>query len=218
VTLRNLSKDAQALADQTTSLVHEWLTTADTIKASTAATLLSGVLSEEGGLDFTVGFVDGVIRPEDPHIAAENFRKLAANTPQFLPWYLRSAVTLGATVSHLAPQVVVPAAQRVLRQLVSHLIVDATDAKLGRSIAALKQTGRKLNVNLLGEAVLGPREAAKRLDGTKRLLERDDVDYVSIKVSSTVAPHSPWAFEQAADSVIEQLSPLYQSAAAHPSQ
>jgi RHH-type proline utilization regulon transcriptional repressor/proline dehydrogenase/delta 1-pyrroline-5-carboxylate dehydrogenase len=218
VTLRNLSKDAQALADQTTSLVHEWLTTADTIKASTAATLLSGVLSEEGGLDFTVGFVDGVIRPEDPHIAAENFRKLAANTPQFLPWYLRSAVTLGATVSHLAPQVVVPAAQRVLRQLVSHLIVDATDAKLGRSIAALKQTGRKLNVNLLGEAVLGPREAAKRLDGTKRLLERDDVDYVSIKVSSTVAPHSPWAFEQAADSVIEQLLPLYQYAAAHPSQ
>ncbi len=216
--MRNLSKDAQALADQTTSLVHEWLTTADTIKASTAATLLSGVLREEGGLDFTVGFVDGVIRPEDPRIAAENFRKLAANTPQFLPWHLRSAVTLGATVSHLAPQVVVPAAQRVLRQLVSHLIVDATDAKLGRSVAALKQTGRKLNVNLLGEAVLGPREAAKRLDGTKRLLERDDVDYVSIKVSSTVAPHSPWAFEQAADSVIDQLLPLYQYAAAHPSQ
>ncbi len=180
--------------------------------------MLSGVLSEEGGLDFTVGFVDGVIRPEDPHIAAANFRNLARNTPTFLPWYLRSAVHVGAIASHAAPQLVIPAAQRVLRELVGHLIVDASDEKLGKSIAALKSTGRKLNINLLGEAVLGPKEAAKRLDGTRALLERDDVDYVSIKVSSTVAPHSPWAYNQAVEHVIEQLLPLYQYAAAHPSQ
>ncbi|WP_333812347.1 bifunctional proline dehydrogenase/L-glutamate gamma-semialdehyde dehydrogenase [Timonella senegalensis] len=209
------SNDAQALTEQTTSLVREWLATADTIKPSTAATLLAGVLSEEGGLDFTVGFVDGVIRPEDPQIAAENFRSLARNTPGFLPWYLRAAVKTGSAASRVAPALVVPAAQKVLREMVGHLIVDSTDAKLGPAIDKIKRTGRKLNVNLLGEAVLGPREAAKRLAGTKRLLERDDVDYVSIKVSSTVAPHSPWAYAEAVDHVIDQLLPLYQYAASH---
>ncbi|MDO5053505.1 MAG: bifunctional proline dehydrogenase/L-glutamate gamma-semialdehyde dehydrogenase, partial [Pseudoclavibacter sp.] len=69
----------------------------------------------------------------------------------------------------------------------------------------------------LGEAVLGETEAARRLEGTRRLLARDDVDYVSIKVSATVAPHQPWAFERAVERVVEQLRPLYELAAASPS-
>ena len=201
---------------RTAALVRTWLAEAETIKPSTAATLLAGVLSEEGGLEFTVGFVDGVIRPEDPKIAAENFRALAATTPAFLPWQLRAAVRLGAAISHLAPRMVATTARRVLRKLVGHLIIDSTDAHLGAAIARIKATGRTLNVNPLGEAVLGPREAAKRLEVTRRLLERDDVDYVSIKVSSTVAPHSPWAYPEAVAHISSQLLPLYRYAAAQP--
>ncbi|MCP6347001.1 hypothetical protein NL431_28270, partial [Klebsiella pneumoniae] len=83
--------------------------------------------------------------------------------------------------------------RRVLRSMVRHLIVDARDAQLGAAIRRIRSEDVRLNINLLGEAILGQEEAARRLDGTRRLLERDDVDYVSIKVSSTVATHSPWA-------------------------
>ncbi|GMA89830.1 bifunctional proline dehydrogenase/L-glutamate gamma-semialdehyde dehydrogenase [Homoserinibacter gongjuensis] len=62
--------------------------------------------------------------------------------------------------------------------------------------------------------MLGAREAARRLAGTRRLLARDDVDYVSIKVSATVAPHSPWAFDEAVDDIVEALTPLFAEAAA----
>ncbi len=89
--------------------------------------------------------------------------------------------------------------------MVGHLIVDATDAKLGPAIAKIKRDGVRLNVNLLGEAVLGEKEASRRLEGTQRLLARDDVDYVSIKVSSTVHPHSPWAFDHAVEDIIAKL-------------
>jgi len=71
----------------------------------------------------------------------------------------------------------------------------------------------RLNVNLLGEAILGEQEAARRLEGTRRLLERDDVDYVSIKVSATVAPHSPWAFKDAVAHAVNALGPLFRIAA-----
>ena len=54
--------------------------------------------------------------------------------------------------------------------MVGHLIVDARDEKLGTAIRALKRDGVRLNVNLLGEAVLGRAEAQRRLDGTMRLL------------------------------------------------
>ncbi|MCZ4150237.1 hypothetical protein BZG21_38265, partial [Escherichia coli] len=76
--------------------------------------------------------------------------------------------------------------------------------------------GVHLNVNLLGEAILGEGEAARRLDGTTKLLERDDVDYVSIKVSSTVAPHNHWAFDEAVEHIVQKLQPLYQLAASSP--
>ncbi len=205
--------EAAALAEETIGLVRHWLTEAAKVPVDASAEQLAGVLKDPNGLDFTVGFVDGVVRPEDLQVAARNLAALAPKVPAFLPWYMRSAVRLGGTTAPVLPQVVIPIARRVLREMVGHLIVDATDAKLGPAIAKIRKDGIKLNVNLLGEAVLGEHEAARRLEGTHKLLARPDVDYVSIKVSSTVAPHSAWAFDEAVEHVVEKLTPLFTRAA-----
>ncbi|MET1020840.1 MAG: bifunctional proline dehydrogenase/L-glutamate gamma-semialdehyde dehydrogenase [Arthrobacter sp.] len=205
--------EAAALAEDTIGLVRHWLTEAAKVPVDASAQQLAGVLKDPNGLDFTVGFVDGVVRPEDLQVAARNLAALAPKVPAFLPWYRRSAVRLGGTLAPVLPQVVIPIARRVLREMVGHLIVDATDAKLGPAIRKIRKDGIKLNVNLLGEAVLGEHEAARRLAGTHKLLARPDVDYVSIKVSSTVAPHSAWAFDEAVEHVVEKLTPLFARAA-----
>ncbi|WP_186467056.1 bifunctional proline dehydrogenase/L-glutamate gamma-semialdehyde dehydrogenase [Arthrobacter sp. UKPF54-2] len=205
--------EAAALAEETITLVRRWLTEAAEVPVDASAEQLAGVLKDPNGLDFTVGFVDGVVRPEDLQVAARNLAALAPKVPAFLPWYMRSAVRLGGTMAPVLPQVVIPIARRVLREMVGHLIVDATDAKLGPAIAKIRRDGIKLNVNLLGEAVLGEHEASRRLEGTHTLLARPDVDYVSIKVSSTVAPHSAWAFDEAVEHVVEKLTPLFTRAA-----
>ncbi|MFF2029056.1 bifunctional proline dehydrogenase/L-glutamate gamma-semialdehyde dehydrogenase [Arthrobacter sp. NPDC058192] len=205
--------EAAALAEDTIALVRHWLTEAAKVPVDASAQQLAGVLKDPNGLDFTVGFVDGVIRPEDLQVAGRNLAALAPKVPAFLPWYMRSAVRVGGAMAPVLPQVVIPVARRVLREMVGHLIVDATDAKLGPAIAKIRKEGIKLNVNLLGEAVLGEHEAARRLEGTHTLLARPDVDYVSIKVSSTVAPHSAWAFDEAVEHVVEKLTPLFTRAA-----
>ncbi|QOD03321.1 bifunctional proline dehydrogenase/L-glutamate gamma-semialdehyde dehydrogenase [Pseudarthrobacter sp. BIM B-2242] len=205
--------EARALAAETITLVRRWLTEASKVPVDASAEQLAGVLKDPNGLDFTVGFVDGVVRPEDLNVAARNLAALAPKVPAFLPWYMRSAVALGGTMAPVLPRVVIPIARRVLREMVGHLIVDATDAKLGPAIAKIRKDGIKLNVNLLGEAVLGEHEASRRLEGTHTLLARPDVDYVSIKVSSTVAPHSAWAFDEAVEHVVEKLTPLFERAA-----
>jgi len=209
--------EAAALAEDTIALVRHWLTEAAKVPVDASAEQLAGVLKDPNGLDFTVGFVDGVVRPEDLQVAARNLAALAPKVPAFLPWYMRSAVRLGGTMAPVLPQVVIPVARRVLREMVGHLIVDATDAKLGPAIAKIRKDGIKLNVNLLGEAVLGEHEASRRLEGTHTLLSRPDVDYVSIKVSSTVAPHSAWAFDEAVEHVVEKLTPLFARAASYAS-
>ena len=205
------------LTNKTIALVRKWLTEAESFPVDSSATQLAGVLKDPNGLAFTVGFVDGVVRPEDLRVAARNLKELAPNVPAFLPWYMRAAVRLGGFFAPLMPWLVIPIARKVLRSMVGHLIVDATDAKLGAAIAKLRKPGIRLNVNLLGEAVLGEKEAARRLEGTRALLARDDIDYVSIKVSSTVAPHSAWAFEQDVEHVVDRLLPLFHLAAESPS-
>ncbi|MEX5262203.1 bifunctional proline dehydrogenase/L-glutamate gamma-semialdehyde dehydrogenase [Kocuria sp. CPCC 205263] len=204
------------LAEESVVLVRKWLTEAAGFPVDASAEQLAGVLKDPHGLAFTVGFVDGVIRPEDNKVAAHALNQLTPLIPSFLPWYMRAAVRTGAALAPVAPHVVIPIARKALREMVGHLIVDATPAKLGKSIAKIRKDDVRLNVNLLGEAVLGEHEADRRLQGTHDLLDRPDVDYVSIKVSSTVAPHSPWAFEEAVAEVVEKLTPLYRKAASFP--
>ncbi|MBC9953790.1 bifunctional proline dehydrogenase/L-glutamate gamma-semialdehyde dehydrogenase [Leucobacter sp. cx-42] len=204
----------QDLADSAIALVERWIREAAAFPTDPSAERLAGVLRDPNGLEFTVGFVDGVVRPEDLNAAAKKLNELTPLTPQFLPAPLRAAISLGGALAKPMPGVVVPIARSVLRRMVSHLIIDASEAKLGPAIAKIKREGVRLNINLLGEAILGEREAARRLAGTHTLLARNDVDYVSIKVSSTVAPHNHWAFDEAVEQIEQQLRPLFERAAA----
>jgi len=206
--------DAHVLATESVALVRRWLAESAEIPPEPAAAQLAALLRDPAGLPFTVGFVDGVVRPEDPRVAAKRLAELAREVPAFLPWHLRAGVRLAAVGAGIAPALVVPLVRRALRGLVRHLVIDASPARLGRAIDRLRTPGTRLNVNLLGEAVLGEREAARRLQRTTDLLERADVDYVSVKVSAVVGPHSPWAFDSAAAQITERLRPLYERAAA----
>ena len=205
----------QLAADRAVALARTWVAAASSDIADAAARRLAAVLHDPGGLEFTVGFVDRVVRPQDRGVAAHNLRKLARKTPHFLQGPLRAAIKVGGLVGPAAPNFVVPTATATLRGLVSHLILDLTPEHLGPAISSLRERGVDLNINLLGEAVLGKREAGRRLLGTMDLLRRADVDYVSVKVSSVVAPHSRWAFDQTVTDICNELRPLFKIAASY---
>ena len=206
--LANKDEIASSVVDQ----VQQWVLSSSQLKSSPAAKRLSGLLQDPTGLEFAVGFVDGVIRPEDLNVAAKNLYQLRKLTPKFLPLPLRMLLGLGANLAPLFPWLVIPIARKVLRAFVSHLVIDASASKLTRTLRKLKLDGTKLNINLLGEAVLGRKEADRRLGKVKELLERGDVDYVSVKVSATINPHSPYAFNETVEEVVERLTPLYEVA------
>jgi RHH-type proline utilization regulon transcriptional repressor/proline dehydrogenase/delta 1-pyrroline-5-carboxylate dehydrogenase len=193
--------------------VNRWLDASADAPVDPGAERLAGLLKDPRGLEFTLGFVDRVIRPEDPRVAARNLERLSRRVPQFLPWYLRIAVVAGGGFGVLLPWVVIPIARWVFRHLVRHLVVDATPKRLTRTLAKLRQPGVRLNVNLLGEAVLGEAEAERRLAGIAELLARPDVDYVSVKVSSIASQLPAWGFDEAVERVVEKLVPLYEQAA-----
>jgi len=201
------------LVEQSIALAQRWVSESAEADVDPAAERLAGVLKDPNGLPFTIGFVDGVMRPESLTAAAANLSRVAPLAPQFLPWYLRAAVRTGGAVAPVLPAPTVPIARRALREMVGHLVVDARPEKLGPAIARLREAGARLNLNLLGEAVLGEKEALRRLDGIHDLIRRDDVDYVSVKVSAIASHISMWAFDEVVDAVVERLLPLYLTAA-----
>lgn len=213
---RSGSDKAQSLADDSVALVRSWLDRAATLhrKPDASSERLAGVLKDPHGPAFALGFVDRVARPEDLRIAAENFRELSRNVPGFLPPVLTALIKVGGFFAPIFPGIVVPLARWALKTLIGHLIIDASEKKLARSLKHLKKKGDRLNINLLGEAVLGDHEADRRLAGVSALIARDDVDYVSVKVSAISSQLSMWAYDQTVDRVVGRLMPLYQQAAA----
>ena len=207
-----------AVADEAVEVARRWeRATAEGATRSERATSdqLGALLRDETGLDLAVTFVDEVARPEDPYVAAKVLSTLTAgDAGAFLGRVDRSLLGLGAKVARLAPPVVVPIARARLRQIVGHLVVDADDPALARHLTKARAEGFRLNVNLLGEAVLGEHEAASRAERTRQILARPDVDYVSIKVSSLVSQISTWDSEGTVDRVLDRLRPLYRTAVA----
>src|SRR5690554_387189 len=184
----------------------------ETDRERAASRRLAALVADRDGLDLAVRFVDRVARPEDPEVAARALARLPTGAARFLGLGDRLLLRAGSRLAPLAPRVVVPLARRRLRQLVGHLVVDARDPALARHLARARAVGVRLNLNLLGEAVLGEREAARRAERTLDLLRREDVDHVSIKVSSLVSQISPWDTPGTVARVVERLRPLYEAA------
>jgi len=204
------------LAVEAVATVHRWLAESAEAAPDRSEQRLAGVLKDPRGLDFTIGFVDRVVRPEDLRVAGRNLEGLSRAIPAFLPLSMRVAIQLGGGFAPLIPWPIVPIARRALRGVVSHLILDASPRQLDQSLRALRRSGIRLNLNLLGEAVLGDDEADRRLNGTRDLLQRPDVDYVSITVSSVSSQLSMWSFDETVTRVVRRLTPLYEFAAASP--
>ncbi|WNM25827.1 proline dehydrogenase family protein [Demequina capsici] len=198
--------------DEVSAQVRAWLEASRQHRVTGAAAMLADLLGREGGLAFLTQFVDEVIRPEDPRVAARSLRALSRKSEGRLAHWQRATLGLGSVASRVLPGVVVGAARLTVRTLVGHLIVDATPKRLGGALARLRRDGHRLNVNLLGEAVLGQQEADRRLARTEQLLTREDVDYVSLKVSAAIAPHNPWALDESVGHIVETLRPLLRTA------
>ena len=205
---RRCPDDLWALGERAIIRARRWADESAFEPTPRSAKLLSRILADPDGLTFTTRFVDDVVRPADLDVASAAMKRLSAGRKNFLPPALAAAMGLGSTASLLAPRTVTAVARRVFREIVGDLVVDATDKGLGPALARLRQGGHRLNVNLLGEAVLGEKEASHRLAEVSRLVTREDVDYVSIKVSAVTGPHNPWGFEEVVEHGVSALLPL----------
>ncbi|MEM0898238.1 MAG: bifunctional proline dehydrogenase/L-glutamate gamma-semialdehyde dehydrogenase [Verrucomicrobiota bacterium] len=129
-------------------------------------------------------------------------------------WMLRA----GRLASWIAPGMVMPAVLRKMRSQSRRVVLRERQPHLGKYVASRKVAGFRVNINQLGEAVLGEEEAARRLDAVVGLLGLPDVEYVSVKISSVCSQIEMMEYEQSLDIVCERLRRIYREAKKHPVQ
>lgn len=206
------SDTATTAPDRAVAQVRAWLAAKDTGRARLGEKVMRRALTTEGGLRFLTELVDGLVLPEDPVVAAAALRRARRQARTFLPVSMALGLAAAAWLSGGMPGVAVRVARRVVRMLVGHLVLDSRAPKLDKGLRRLREDGFDVNVNLLGEAVLGAQQARRRLEQTRALIENPAVDYVSLKVSAAVAPHSPWDVDGAVQEIVSALTPLYEAA------
>ena len=152
----------------------------------------------------------------DPRRAAARFRDLVGRGgPAFAGPVDRALLVAGAAASHIAPGPVVSLVVRRLRAETGGVVLPAEDPALARHLAHRRARGFASNVNVLGEAILGEAEAARRFGLVRAALRRPDVDRISVKVSSLCGQLSPVDFAGNLVRVVDRLTTLYTDATEH---
>ena len=210
---RERAQRAVALAESLLREAHA----AQTPDERARAERLARLMEDPRGKELTIALTDQAFRSRRPERVADQLHYLLDRygAPRFMEWWERIGLTLGALMGQYLPSLVVPPIVARLRHETESLILPGEDADLTRYLAERRADGIRLNLNQLGEAILGEAEAARRLEAYLALLARDDVEYISVKVSSVSSQIDLTAFGHTVEVVKERLRALYRQAARH---
>jgi len=183
-----------------------------------AARKLARMLKDPAGKALTLSLADQVFRSEFPRRVASQFRYLVKSygVPRYLPLHERLAMKLGSIGALFLPGTVMPLVAKKMRQESKSVIVPGESEAFLKHVEMRDEQGTQLNVNQLGEAILGEEEAARRLDANIGRLKDPKVSYISVKISSIYSQINLMAYEETLAEVKQLLRRIYKTAQDHP--
>jgi RHH-type proline utilization regulon transcriptional repressor/proline dehydrogenase/delta 1-pyrroline-5-carboxylate dehydrogenase len=111
------------------------------------------------------------------------------------------------------PGVAVPLVKEKMHQETANVVLPAEPELLSAHLRARRDEGLRMNVNFLGEALLGEKEAERRLEGYLAALQNPDIEVVSVKISTIFSQISSVAREQTIRTLCDRLELLVRAAA-----
>jgi RHH-type proline utilization regulon transcriptional repressor/proline dehydrogenase/delta 1-pyrroline-5-carboxylate dehydrogenase len=167
-------------------------------------------------IEATITLTDEVMRISSVKSSSRIFRRAAkkASITGFGPLNGIGLHAIGI-VSNVLPAPVVAAVHQRVRALSKDLILASESEKLSKHMGKRTDKGISLNINVLGEAVLGDHEAELRFQSILEMMRRPEVNYISVKLSSIVAQLIIIDVEGSITRVSEKMRILYREAQQH---
>lgn len=179
--------------------------------------LLARMMDDRSGQLFTTELTDRAHRSREASRVVEQARLLLEHhgTPEFLEPLDRVQLSALRSVGQLVPGLAARAVvERIHRESSQYVLPDDPE-QLASHLQQRRDEGVRVNVNPLGEAVLGEEEARRHLDKYVSLLARPDVDTISLKISSIYSQINLVAWEHTVRAISERLRTVFRAAMAH---
>ena len=206
-----IDETATTSVAQARNLIH----TAETIRArkdSANRKRFARLFKDPKAISVTITLTDEVMRIHSPKQAATIFSRAAKNaTVRGFGFFNAVGLRLARLVSRLVPKIVIAIVHHRVRTLSKGLILPYEVKPLTKILRRRTKQGIRLNINVLGEAVLGQREADARFKQILEMIARPDVDYISVKLSAVVAQMITIDHAGSLEKVCDRLRILYRA-------
>ena len=111
------------------------------------------------------------------------------------------------------PDISVPLFVKNVRDDTDTVVIKGEDELLNKHLIKRHEEGTRVNINLIGEVVLGEEEAESRIQKYEKALANPNIDYISIKISTIFSQINPVSYENTVDELVERLTRIYRQAA-----
>ena len=180
--------DIDHLTDATISLVSHLLTQSERTRSrrdEANRKRFARLLKDPSAVALTMSLTDEVMRMSSMRNAAKTLRRTAKTAGvSGLGLFDYAGIKAASAFSHIAPSLVMKIVHRRVRMAANGIILPAEKSLLAKHISWRSGEEASLNINVLGEAVLGEGEAAQRLNSVIEMIQRPGVNYASVKISS----------------------------------
>ena len=201
--------------------MERWLAEADRYEedmshtARSRARRIGAVVKDQDTADVMMALTDEVLRIEDTKAAAHRFAQVMQTHSTALPLIDRTLLSIGSRVAPRFHRIIMPLVVSRLRRETSATIIPAGQRELDKHQQLRRSKGFVLNVNRLGEAILGHGEARTRRNAVIEMIGRPSTTHVSIKLSAIAANISALDYANTVDRLAGELRPVYEAALAH---
>ncbi|MCL1932814.1 MAG: bifunctional proline dehydrogenase/L-glutamate gamma-semialdehyde dehydrogenase [Candidatus Azobacteroides sp.] len=132
--------------------------------------------------------------------------------PDFFNGFDRWLIKMYRSCGYWFPSIAMPIFKSKLRNETNKIIIAEERPKLTKHLEERAKNQIGQNVNLLGEVVLGDKEAEHRYQHYLKALEEPDINYISIKLSGIYAQIHPLSYKQNKEELCELVAAVYQKA------
>jgi len=170
------------------------------------------LLKDPTAVAVTMSLTDEVMRMRSAAQGAAALRRAAKNSSVHGLGFI-DAIGLRtiAILSFITPQIAMQIVHRRVRKAASGIILPAEKQPLRSHLLRRSKVGAQLNINVLGEAVLGKREAESRLNSIIEMIQRPEVNYASVKISAVTSQLVTIDHDGSVERVANQLRRLYRA-------
>jgi len=169
------------------------------------------------GKALITAITDSSFRSQDPKVIVAHLQQLLQTfgTPSFLDLPSRCALFIFRTLGHLAPAMTTKTLLKIMRKETQEVILPGEEEELVHHLKKRAEEGVQVNLNRLGEAILGEEEAVNRLNRLLQDLKNPYVPVISVKISSIYSQINLVAYDQSLNALKERLRLLYRESKKH---